>query len=584
MCAGALMLARRAERVVFGAWDPKVGACGSVWDIPRDRRNDSTARRWWAAYGKRSVRASGGFLRRATGLVPCFAVALSERPKERASEKRVWGDSPRVPESYATAPDARRIRRAFLVVERRLPAARDASYRLVKWGDHPLYQAVLSGMRPRHTHRPRQLQRQTGAGGSFSRARISGHRGEEAGGGRCTAYRPASGSHCRRQRAATARASDPERVPPGRPRLRPPAPRSGRLRRGRRKSDTRVARDDPVGRLWVRAHGGPHGLVPGQPDGADDRLAYNPLLWYAECSSPQPPSPPYARVRACRRRRPLSSASTARRWSASPTGSRARCTCSTRCHRGAPQLLSSSPGRARYLHTSLVRRRDRSRPADAAVPPAGSDHASAGRLERCPACRGRRAPRRERPRRGNSTSGTPTSGAPHVRRPLPSFHVGEPPPPERAARRSPWSRAIPCPHRDGTRPAVTGHPADRAPVAPPPRRSPRGAQPPPADRSLLLPEPVARLRTRSSTRTSTDTCRPRSRRRPHPIAQDVLEDGGTLNHLAQPDSPAGRVDRCSSRTAGSAGAGRRTGRRPTPPIRPLVANVTTAPGVANSPA
>lgn len=37
MCAGALMLAR-AERVVFGAWDPKVGACGSVWDIPRDRR------------------------------------------------------------------------------------------------------------------------------------------------------------------------------------------------------------------------------------------------------------------------------------------------------------------------------------------------------------------------------------------------------------------------------------------------------------------------------------------------------------------------------------------------------------------
>jgi len=37
MCAGALMLAR-VERVVFGAWDPKAGACGSVWDIPRDRR------------------------------------------------------------------------------------------------------------------------------------------------------------------------------------------------------------------------------------------------------------------------------------------------------------------------------------------------------------------------------------------------------------------------------------------------------------------------------------------------------------------------------------------------------------------
>lgn len=37
MCAGALLLAR-VERVVFGAWDPKLGACGSVWDIVRDRR------------------------------------------------------------------------------------------------------------------------------------------------------------------------------------------------------------------------------------------------------------------------------------------------------------------------------------------------------------------------------------------------------------------------------------------------------------------------------------------------------------------------------------------------------------------
>jgi tRNA(adenine34) deaminase len=37
MCAGALMLAR-IERVVLGAWDPKAGACGSVWDVVRDRR------------------------------------------------------------------------------------------------------------------------------------------------------------------------------------------------------------------------------------------------------------------------------------------------------------------------------------------------------------------------------------------------------------------------------------------------------------------------------------------------------------------------------------------------------------------
>ena len=37
MCAGALLLAR-VGRLVLGAWDPKLGATGSVWDIVRDRR------------------------------------------------------------------------------------------------------------------------------------------------------------------------------------------------------------------------------------------------------------------------------------------------------------------------------------------------------------------------------------------------------------------------------------------------------------------------------------------------------------------------------------------------------------------
>lgn len=37
MCAGAIVLARVA-RVVFGAWDPKAGAAGSLWDVVRDRR------------------------------------------------------------------------------------------------------------------------------------------------------------------------------------------------------------------------------------------------------------------------------------------------------------------------------------------------------------------------------------------------------------------------------------------------------------------------------------------------------------------------------------------------------------------
>jgi tRNA(adenine34) deaminase len=37
MCAGAAVLARVA-RVVFGAYDDKAGAVGSLWDVVRDRR------------------------------------------------------------------------------------------------------------------------------------------------------------------------------------------------------------------------------------------------------------------------------------------------------------------------------------------------------------------------------------------------------------------------------------------------------------------------------------------------------------------------------------------------------------------
>jgi len=37
MCAGAIVAAR-VPRVVFGAWDEKAGAAGSVYDVLRDRR------------------------------------------------------------------------------------------------------------------------------------------------------------------------------------------------------------------------------------------------------------------------------------------------------------------------------------------------------------------------------------------------------------------------------------------------------------------------------------------------------------------------------------------------------------------
>jgi len=37
MCAGAIV-ASRLERLVFGAFDEKAGAVGSLWDVVRDRR------------------------------------------------------------------------------------------------------------------------------------------------------------------------------------------------------------------------------------------------------------------------------------------------------------------------------------------------------------------------------------------------------------------------------------------------------------------------------------------------------------------------------------------------------------------
>ncbi|MEU1985188.1 nucleoside deaminase [Nocardia sp. NPDC019395] len=37
MCAGALVAAR-VDRLLFGAWEPKTGAVGSLWDVVRDRR------------------------------------------------------------------------------------------------------------------------------------------------------------------------------------------------------------------------------------------------------------------------------------------------------------------------------------------------------------------------------------------------------------------------------------------------------------------------------------------------------------------------------------------------------------------
>ncbi|HSP38184.1 MAG TPA: nucleoside deaminase [Frankiaceae bacterium] len=42
MCAGAIVLSR-ISRLVFGAYDEKAGAVGSLWDLVRDRRLNSRA-------------------------------------------------------------------------------------------------------------------------------------------------------------------------------------------------------------------------------------------------------------------------------------------------------------------------------------------------------------------------------------------------------------------------------------------------------------------------------------------------------------------------------------------------------------
>jgi len=58
MCAGAIVLAR-IPRVVFGAWDEKAGACGSVFDIVREPRRNH----WVEVYPRVREQECAGLLR-----------------------------------------------------------------------------------------------------------------------------------------------------------------------------------------------------------------------------------------------------------------------------------------------------------------------------------------------------------------------------------------------------------------------------------------------------------------------------------------------------------------------------------------
>ena len=91
MCAGALVMARVA-RLVFGAWEPKTGAVGSLWDVVRDRRLTHRPEVRRRRAGRRVRGAARGVLRPAAigidrlvfGTLPHGGV--SERPKEHASK------------------------------------------------------------------------------------------------------------------------------------------------------------------------------------------------------------------------------------------------------------------------------------------------------------------------------------------------------------------------------------------------------------------------------------------------------------------------------------------------------------------
>ncbi len=68
MCIGAIILAR-IPRVVFGAWDPKGGACGSVFDLPSEPKLNHR------------VRVIGGVLEQESqALIQKFFKELREAP------------------------------------------------------------------------------------------------------------------------------------------------------------------------------------------------------------------------------------------------------------------------------------------------------------------------------------------------------------------------------------------------------------------------------------------------------------------------------------------------------------------------
>ena len=83
--------AARVERVVFGAWDPKAGACGSVWDLTRDPRATPPRRGRRRGPRRRSRRPCWSISSRAAGSGKAFPAVACPSGLRSTPRKRVWG-------------------------------------------------------------------------------------------------------------------------------------------------------------------------------------------------------------------------------------------------------------------------------------------------------------------------------------------------------------------------------------------------------------------------------------------------------------------------------------------------------------
>ncbi len=66
MCAGAITLSRIGT-LVFGAWEPKTGAVGSLWDVVRDRRLTHRPQVYSAVLAEEAAALMRGFFGRGDG-------------------------------------------------------------------------------------------------------------------------------------------------------------------------------------------------------------------------------------------------------------------------------------------------------------------------------------------------------------------------------------------------------------------------------------------------------------------------------------------------------------------------------------